>query len=82
MKTKRWFTLRRVESDSSRLSYEEGVGTVLTVSAERTFEFQIHECDDAGHRGLCGQWADTDEGYANALLFFLDCLTTYRLLPA
>lgn len=78
--TKRWFTLRRIESDSSQLSYEEGAGTVLNKSTARTFEFQIHECDAQGYRGLCGQFAETDKGFADAAATFADLLRDYKIL--
>ena len=49
-----FFTLHCVESETSRLQFEPGVGTVFDKSLPREFEFQIYECD---HTGYCGHAA-------------------------
>lgn len=51
-----YFTLHCTEADTSRLRYEENVGTVLDTSADREFELRIYERDDRGYCGLAGQF--------------------------
>jgi len=50
------YAVKRVESDTSQLTYEEGNGTVLDPSLPRTFEYRVYEIDfGSGYMGLSGQ---------------------------
>jgi len=51
-----YFTLHCSEAETSRLRYEENVGTVLDTSLEREFELRIYERDNRGYCGLAAQF--------------------------
>ena len=56
-----YYTLCHTESDTSRLDYQPGVGTILDKSLPRDFEFQVHERDASGYRGCCGQYENFND---------------------
>lgn len=64
----RFYTLHRVPDETGGLSYEPGIGTVLTKPFVQAYEYRIYERDRAGYIGLCGQFAETK--FAEALTCF------------
>lgn len=64
-----YYTLHCVESDSSRLRYEEGSGTILDKSMPRTFAYIIYERDAKGYCADAGSFASNQAAaWDNALM--------------